>query len=840
MTITVTGGVTFSPATIGGAVSFNGSTQYLTTPYISAFNVGTGDFTLECWYYPTTVSGGVKGILSNHPSLTGGGFGMYITNAAITAQLFPTGTNNPDSVGGGTLAINTWNHLAMTRASGTLSLWINGVSTGTPVTSSKNPNNTTGFYIGAYEGTTYKAQGNITNVRYVVGTALYTSNFTPPTSPLTVTQSANLNGNPSAAITGTQTAVLLDVLSSSAYLTDSSTNNLTVTPVGSPTFTSLSPITTNFFNGGAVSFSGTTPAGYAYQYLQISSLPTITGTSTFTIEAWVYPLDYSDQMTISSVNEVNVQIFSLYANGSGSGYGGIDVNIQGTQVFQFVGSGVYPVLNTWTHLAWVKNGTTNNIYINGILQIGYTYIGDVPDFTPNLIGIYGYDLVSFPFNGYITNYRVVNGTAVYNSNFTLPTSPLTVTQSANLNGNPSAAITGTKTSLLLDALSSSAYLTDSSTNNYTVTPVNSPPFISSSPISTSYITFSPGPYPVTVSYLVAAGGGGGGAAGTGGGAANSTGGGGGAGGLLTGTAALTPGTTYTISVGAGGTTTSTSASNGTLSSISGSGLTTISATGGGAGGIQNGGTATGATGGSGGGGAGGCTSTNAGGSAVAGQGNNGATSSGGLGNGGGGGGGGAGAVGITNTGSVGGIGGAGLLTTILPTFVGTASTASSTTLTITAVTTGLITTGTQITGSNIPAGTFVVTQGTGTGGTGTYIMNNAATTTTTGVAITSTGQYVAGGGGTSIHVGTGGAGGAGGGGAGSVNGTGGAGGTNTGGGGAAAINLFNAGGSGGSGIVILAIPSASYTGTTTGSPTVITSGGFTYLAYTASSGSYTA
>ena len=46
------------------------------------------------------------------------------------------------------------------------------------------------------------------------------------------------------------------------------------------------------------------------------------------------------------------------------------------------------------------------------------------------------------------------------------------------------------------------------------------------------------------------------------------------------------------------------------------------------------------------------------------------------------------------------------------------------------------------------------------------------------------------------------------------------------------------GGSGGSGVVILSIPTSSYSGTTTGSPTVTTSGSNTILKYT-SSGTYT-
>ena len=101
---------------------------------------------------------------------------------------------------------------------------------------------------------------------------------------------------------------------------------------------------------------------------------------------------------------------------------------------------------------------------------------------------------------------------------------------------------------------------------------------------------------IQVSYLVVAGGGGGGANG---------GGGGGAGGLLTGTAVLLAGTTYSVTVGTGGaagnTTSYVSGSNGTNSVLSGTGITTITAIGGGGGTTASAGSR-GTTGGSGGGG----------------------------------------------------------------------------------------------------------------------------------------------------------------------------------------------------------------------------------------------
>lgn len=108
-----------------------------------------------------------------------------------------------------------------------------------------------------------------------------------------------------------------------------------------------------------------------------------------------------------------------------------------------------------------------------------------------------------------------------------------------------------------------------------------------------------------------------------------------------------------------------------------------------------------------------------------------------------------------------------------------------------------------------------------------------------GLASSITGSSVtrAGGGGGSSQTGTHGTGGAGGGGNGS-GGTAGAGSANTGGGGGGSHGATTASGAGGSGVVILRMPTAKYSGITTGSPSVTTSGSDTILTFT-SSGTYT-
>ena len=138
----------------------------------------------------------------------------------------------------------------------------------------------------------------------------------------------------------------------------------------------------------------------------------------------------------------------------------------------------------------------------------------------------------------------------------------------------------------------------------------------------------------------------------------------------------------------------------------------------------------------------------------------------------------------------------------------------------------------------------------GAGGGGASMVGYNATANNGGnggdgvaLSITGTSTYYAGGGGGGCFSGGSGAGsgGQGGGGAGALysntTATGTSGSTNTGGGGGGSYQ--GSAGSGGSGVVILSVPTASYSGVTTGSPTITTSGSNTIITFTAS-GSYTA
>ena len=209
-----------------GSLNFNGSSQYIATADTS--NLGSGNFTIEGWLYyrggstsPTLVDG------FNGP--TTNSYQLYLSTSTNLLQFYDGSGGGVVIAGTTSLSINTWYHFAAVRSGTTLKTYINGVQDGT-VTNSTNYNATGVLWIGSqrFSGPVNYFNGYLSNVRIVVGTAVYTANFTPPTAPLT-------------AISGTQ--YLLSAVSGSP-LADSSGNNYNPTNTTTPTWNQLSPFAT--------------------------------------------------------------------------------------------------------------------------------------------------------------------------------------------------------------------------------------------------------------------------------------------------------------------------------------------------------------------------------------------------------------------------------------------------------------------------------------------------------------------------------------------------------------------------------------------------------------------
>jgi hypothetical protein len=214
----------FIPVPVLGSAQFSGS-NYLSVAGGSGTAMGTGDFTWECWVYPTSSSDYQCFIDTRTQPLEGGdntGF-FFGTNFNTLAPIYYTTSLQLESTE--SITLNAWNHVALTRNSGTVTLWVNGVSGGTQSNSTDLTEQRV-LIGGDGLGAALNLTGNISNLRMVKGTAVYTVPFTPPTAPLT-------------AISGTQ--LLLTTPNDANFLVDSSTNNFTVTDNGAVTSSALTP-----------------------------------------------------------------------------------------------------------------------------------------------------------------------------------------------------------------------------------------------------------------------------------------------------------------------------------------------------------------------------------------------------------------------------------------------------------------------------------------------------------------------------------------------------------------------------------------------------------------------
>ena len=89
-------------------------------------------------------------------------------------------------------------------------------------------------------------------------------------------------------------------------------------------------------------------------------------------------------------------------------------------------------LNSWNHVALVRNAGIFTIYIQGVGSTGVSSTYDYTNTTnPIVVGRYAH-AASNGFAGYISNLRVVKGTAVYTAAFTPPAAPLTAISGTSL------------------------------------------------------------------------------------------------------------------------------------------------------------------------------------------------------------------------------------------------------------------------------------------------------------------------------------------------------------------------------------------------------------------------
>lgn len=429
----------------------NGS-NYLSVASNSAFGL-PGVFTVEFFINFASGNSFTAGTIMGVTSA--GGFNVYYDGTRVTPNLF--GTGNIFNSTFTSISPNTWYHIVIRRDSNNLmTMYVNGSSVGSTTTSTTY---TTGAW-NIYGSPSTSAYGYISNLR-ITNTDVYGGAPTVPTSPLT-------------AVSGT---VLLTCQSST--FTDNSINSRTITVSGNPMISAggLPMVTSNGkpTQGPFSPYSQTGWSNYfngSTDYLSGSTSALAIGTSDFTVEFWAYKSNAwstSDQFIIDNSPSGGLQIWVNTTAGTlRLGRSATDFQID------YLYSSL--TVNSWNHFAFVRSGTSMALFVNGTRVSTATssasYASGGTQYIGKSSGVSGY------WAGYISNLRVVNGTAVYNpslTSVTVPTSPLT-------------AITNTTLLTCQDNR-----FRDNSTFNYTLTPSGSTsvqsfsPFAPTIPYSTSTV-----------------------------------------------------------------------------------------------------------------------------------------------------------------------------------------------------------------------------------------------------------------------------------------------------------------------------------------------------------------
>lgn len=206
----------------------------------------------------------------------------------------------------------------------------------------------------------------------------------------------------------------MDGSNGSTTFTDSSVNNLTVTPSGNVQIST----TQSKFSGSSAYFDG---SGDLLTLAASSLFNFSSGAHTF--EMWLYPTAFP-----TAGNFCRLLMFG--SNGLASSFIAIQFGSDGVPNASVPSAGTSGltsstalVLNAWQHYAVVLNGSSSGMYLNGT-QVASGTITQ-PTSLNNAVRI-GYDTVAtvnFNFAGYIDDFRLTKGVGRYTGNFASPTLP---------------------------------------------------------------------------------------------------------------------------------------------------------------------------------------------------------------------------------------------------------------------------------------------------------------------------------------------------------------------------------------------------------------------------------
>jgi hypothetical protein len=382
------------------------SSSYLSVADSASLRFGSGNFTIEAWVFRT--ASGATHTIACKGSSTGPTGWVFQINSADKLVFIDTSTS---ITGTTSLTANTWYYVAVVRAgtgASQTTLYVNGASDGTG-TSATTFSQTDAMRIGTDRSAANGFAGYVSNLR------LSNTNLT-------------ISSTPTTPLTALASTIFLSC-GYNRFIDGSSLASAITVGSGTPQVQAFQPFSpTASYTAAAYGGSGYLP-GTSSDYLSIANNAGFDfGTADVTIEAWVYLNTVGTTKSIFAATSSGASNYSFLINSNNF----LELDIPAQSVI--ASSNPIP-LSTWAHVAYTRNGGVNRLFVNGNLCTTSTNSITNAITTGGLNLQIGATILSgftFPFNGYISNLRVVKGTAVYTAAFTPPTTPLTAISGTSL------------------------------------------------------------------------------------------------------------------------------------------------------------------------------------------------------------------------------------------------------------------------------------------------------------------------------------------------------------------------------------------------------------------------
>lgn len=362
-----------------GSAYYDGTGDYLRIASSPQFTIGTSDFTIEQWVTIESYAGrllfemrttGTQAVPAIYYDSSG--FLYYYVNGANRISYTTA------------LPQRHWIHIAVSRVSSQTRMFVNGVQVGSTYADTNNYiQNLVDIGGSGWQNSAFHI-GYIGETRFIIGTGLYTTNFTPPTEPFT-------------AITNTR----LLVKNGNSKIYDVTGGNTIETIGDARTNTSIVRNSVT-----SIAFDGSGDRLLTRQYNT-----SIIGLEDFTIEFWTYMNTVAgSQMFYEGRPGTNGLYPLIYMNGAVLTYFvNSSAQISGFNLSAF----------TWYHIAVCRSNQVTKMFLNGV-QYGALYT-DTNSYVLPAYTVIGSDFNgSSVVNGVIEDLRVTKGTARYWSNFTPP------------------------------------------------------------------------------------------------------------------------------------------------------------------------------------------------------------------------------------------------------------------------------------------------------------------------------------------------------------------------------------------------------------------------------------